>query len=92
MRPSSPCATSSFTNRYSRVKTVVSIMQYFLPDCFCASTTRRHSSMVRAIGTVHATCLPALSASMLIQACSSMGELICTASTFGSAINSAKSV
>jgi len=49
-----------------------------------SSTIFRQSAMLVAMGTVQATCLPALSAAMDCQAWSGMGELMWTASTFGS--------
>jgi len=55
------------------------------------STIRLQSAMLVAIGTVQATCLPALRAARDIQAWSGIGELMCTASTFGSRISALKS-
>ena len=41
---------------------------YLRPVCFASVTIFLQSSMLVAIGTVQATCLPALSAAMLIHA------------------------
>ena len=49
-----------------------------------ASTICRHSSIDVPIGTVQATCFPAFKASIDIQAWSGIGELMWTASMFGS--------
>ncbi len=48
--------------RYSRAYTTVSIIMYVQPVVFVSSTIFLQSSMLVAMGTVHATCLPAFSA------------------------------
>ena len=57
---------------------------YFRPVRSTVSTILRQSSMLVAIGTVQATCLPAFSASSVIHAWSGIGELMWTASMSGS--------
>jgi hypothetical protein len=57
-----------------------------------SSTIFLQSAIEVAMGTVQATCLPAFSASIDIQAWSGIGELMWTASTFGSLSRSLKSV
>ena len=65
---------------------------YLRPVFLTSSQIFLQSSMLVAIGTVQATCLPAFSAAMLIQPWSGMGELMCTASMFGSLSIALKSV
>src|SRR5262249_54922705 len=90
--PSTPRSYNSFTNRYRRLHTTVSIVLCVLPLARSVLQSWWSSSIEVPIGTVHATCLTTLRAARLCGASSGIGLLMCPASMSGSLSSSLTSV